>query len=266
MPNFPPVDRLLSLLPPNWQARLASCGVEAVQEGMSATPVFRVTCVDSRAYLKVTTGRDGDELRAEIQRTAWLAANGIRAPSILATLDQGGVVAMLTGELSGKRPQDCLDSVEAILATVAQGLIGLHSLPVADCPFDERTPVRLRRALESINRHEIDPAHFAERNRALTAQQIYERLIAEIPQAEDLVVIHGDADFDNLRVDAAGQLGFLDCGRSGRGDRYVDLERVTTSIEERFGPRWVEPFLQSYGLTRWDRDRALFFADLYELF
>ena len=80
------------------------------------------------------------------------------------------------------------------------------------------------------------------------------------------MLVHGDAMFDNLVMDAAGAVGFLDCGQAGRGDRYLDLALLTGEIEEYFGADGVRVFLAAYGLAQWDEEKATFFCDLYELF
>jgi len=109
----------------------------------------------------------------------------------------------------------------------------------------------------------------AEARRAVTGLRslgIHERLAASVPAREDIVVVHGDATFDNILIDAAGAVGFLDCGRAGRGDRYFDLALLAAEIEEHFGGDGVGVFLDAYGLSRWDDCKAAFFRDLYELF
>ena len=92
------------------------------------------------------------------------------------------------------------------------------------------------------------------------------RLAADAPRiTEDIVLVHGDATFDNLLIDRDGNLGFIDCGHAGRGDRTLDLEAVTSDIEEHFGPQWIEHFARSYG-TALNPAKLRFFDDLYELF
>jgi aminoglycoside 3'-phosphotransferase II len=266
MPKPNATDSAVSLLSRDWLDRLHPCDIHPVKSGMSAASVYRVVRAGMpTAYLKIMHGHDAGELRAEAERTRWLGANGICVPPVFDTYDRGDVTAALFGELAGWSPRQCERPAREIIDIVARGLKNLHSRPVAECPFDEGTPARLRKALSSIQRGEVDPAHFADRNTGLTARQIYDRLVAAVPE-EDLVVIHGDATFDNLRLDGDNGLGFLDCGRSGVGDRYVDLVCVIDSIEDDLGREWVAPFLASYGLPAWDARRARFFGDLYELF
>jgi aminoglycoside 3'-phosphotransferase-2 len=86
------------------------------------------------------------------------------------------------------------------------------------------------------------------------------------PPSEDIVVVHGDATLTNLIIGANGDLGFVDCGHCGRGDRYIDLAVLAAEIEEHHGPEAAMRFIRAYGLDFWDARKARYFSDLYELF
>jgi aminoglycoside 3'-phosphotransferase-2 len=237
-----------------------------VDAGMSAAAVFRISASSQICYLKIAS-RDGtDALRQEIARTAWLSTHGVLVPRLLRTLEAANVVAMLTAELPGVAIAHCERPIRNTIEIIARAFAALHALPAAACPFDESVEARLARARKLIAHGDIEPAHFASRNRLFTPRQIHDRLAALVPAATDPVVVHGDATFDNMRIDDGGKLGLLDCGHAGRGDKYVDIERIASEIEEHFGARWIEVFRQSYGVETWDAARAEFFADLYELF
>ncbi|MGH7248223.1 MAG: phosphotransferase, partial [Pseudomonadota bacterium] len=80
-----------------------------------------------------------------------------------------------------------------------------------------------------------------------------------------IVVVHGDAKFDNMLIDDDGNVGFIDCGHVGRGDRYLDLEATISDVDEHFGPAWIGMFARDYGVQL-DPAKLQFFSDLYELF
>ena len=112
---------------------------------------------------------------------------------------------------------------------------------------------------------EVDPDTFASRNVGTAPQVLLARLSANPPD-QDLVVVHGDATLTNLIVDAQGDVGFVDCGSAGCGDRYIDLAVLADQIEEYHGTEAAAHFVRAYGLRSWDSAKALYFSDLYELF
>jgi aminoglycoside 3'-phosphotransferase-2 len=254
-------------LPPDWQSELRACDVMVVHGGMSGATLYRVQHPDrGDAYLKMATGPHLAALRAEIERTAWLGGRGVRVPALLRVFDDDGIAAVMMKALAGAHPGDAHRPVGDIIRAVARGLCGLHALPVHDCPFDETVASRLAEACEMMSRGLVDPDHFADRNRGLAPKDIYDRLLRTRPTSEDLVLVHGDATFDNMLITVDGNIGFIDCGHAGRGDRYLDLSAITEAIADHFGAEWVETFRRAYGNIRLDAAKLAFFSDLYELF
>jgi aminoglycoside phosphotransferase len=257
----------LSALPNAWRRSLRRYRIEPVERGMSDASLFRLRDrAGSELYLKMIRGAGLSDLRAEVERTKWLAEHNVRVPQFLRVFDNDSLSAGLMTALPGRHPQDRGTPLPELMDHLAKGLSGFHSLPTSDCPFDETVRTRLERARDLIQSGLIDPEHFSERNQGQAAQTIYGRLMRNIPQGEDLVVVHGDATFDNLLMGDDGAVGFLDCGHAGRGDRYLDLSTIIADIDDYFGSIGVELFLMSYGKTRLDPEKLAFFDDLYELF
>jgi aminoglycoside 3'-phosphotransferase-2 len=205
-------------------------------------------------------------LHDEAERTAWLDSRGIRVPRTLREHDEAGSFAVLMSAVPGASPGDGAQDPSQVVPRLAAALAALHRLPAESCPFDETLAVRLARAQQDVARDGINGDDFDARNAGVTPADLLRRLAATMPKSEDLVVIHGDATFDNIRADADGSVGFIDCGRAGRADRYVDLCLVGAEIEEHFGADWLTPFVRAYGLRSWDDGKARWFSDLYELF
>jgi aminoglycoside phosphotransferase len=249
-------------VPPAWRA---GCRLEPVS-GMSGAATWRLRNPRGDRYVKIAAARHAADLRQEIARTRWLAVQGIRVAPVLDTVDDGTTVAMLSGALPGVAPQACGLAPEETVTLIARAFARLHALPTDACPFDETVAARIKRARDEIARGAVDPAQFDERNRGQTPEQIHERLAASVPAREDIVVVHGDATFDNILIDAAGAVGFLDCGRAGRGDRTLDLALLAADIGEHFAADRVRVLLAAYGVSQWDEEKAAFFRDLYELF
>jgi aminoglycoside phosphotransferase len=254
-------------LPPDWQPQLRASHVTAVHGGMSGATLYRVQHPDrGDAYLKIACGPHVAALRAEIERTTWLGGRGVTVPRLLRVFDDGRIGAVMMTALAGAHPGDVRQPVGDIIRALARGLCGLHALPVHDCPFDETVASRLAQAREMMSRGLVAPEHFADRNRGLDPQDIYDRLLRTPPASEDLALVHGDATFDNMLITVDGNIGFIDCGHAGRGDRYLDLSAIAEAIADHFGPEWVETFGRAYGNIRLDAAKLAFFSDLYELF
>jgi aminoglycoside phosphotransferase len=268
-------DDALQLLPPSWRTTLAGHEVEPMS-GMGGASVFRVSdAAGGCRYLKLASGPDADPLRQEITRTEWLSSNHIRVPEFLmkAFTDEVAAVLMtpvpgrhLSGHQASGHPPPRPGDLAAMVRTIGRGLARLHSLPAADCPFDETPRIRLRRARAAIDRNLIDASEFDDRNAGITPAALYQRLDETIPEREEIVVVHGDATLENMLIGVDGELGFVDCGHAGRSDRYLDLALVEADLRGAFGRDAAEGFTAAYGIRRWDDRKAAFFRDLYEFF
>lgn len=262
MPDNP---LLRSLHLEHW-AELAGARIEPVTEGMSGALLFRVSanCQPVR-YLKVAQDDAIPALRREIERTKWLAGKGLSVPPILRVEEKSDQAVMLTQAVPGLPAETTTLTPARLIPALAHGLATLHQLPPASCPFDESLAVRLSNAANAVASGEVDPESFDPRNRGTTPESLLTRLAENQPE-QDIVVVHGDATLTNLVVDEEGNLGFVDCGNAGYGDRYIDLAVLHGEIQERFGPEAAALFVRSYGLCDWDANRARYFSDLYELF
>jgi aminoglycoside 3'-phosphotransferase II len=256
-----------SSLPASWQRNLRRFRLERIRRGMGDAAVFRASHpVSGELYLKVTDVAGLSNLRSEVRRTKWLGTHGVRVPRILRIFDDDRLGVVLMTAIPGRHPEEVERSSSEVIDRLARSLCELHAIPINDCPFDETVPTRLDRAQQAIKRGAIEPEHFAKRNRKLTPEALYTRLSAAAPPHEDIVLVHGDARFDNILIDDEGRVGFIDCGHSGRGDRYLDLEAVIADINEHFGTKCVRAFAHLYGETEFDLTKLRFFSDLYELF
>ena len=259
---------VLSVLPAEWQAKMAEKGLVPVTSGMSGAYVFRILDPQSGdRYLKVGIGTNADQLRREGARTKWLASEGLRVPEVVMQFDGANLFAMTMAALDGQSSVfTSPDNWRPVVGAIAHAFAAMHSLPTNACPFDESLNVRLARARELIRRGEIDAAQFHTRNAGITPEGLYRRLEAGIPAQEDCVVTHGDATLSNLIFGNDGKIGFVDCGNCGKSDRYVDLAPLFGELADQFGPQARDMFLETYGRLHWDMQKVEFYSDLYELF
>jgi len=250
---------LLERLRADWQLG----AVMPVEEGMSDAAVFRV---GADRFLKLAEDRAAAAaLREEILRTQWLAAQGVRVPATMRVHDDGDCAAWLSAALPGTSAMDQKLAPVELVSQVGRALRALHALAVDACPFDETIEARLATARRDIDAGAVDPEQFDDRNAGVSPEEIFRRL-TQNPPVEDLVVAHGDAALNNMLIGPDGTIGFVDCGRAGRADRYLDLAVTANYIAEIHGEKWIGPFARAYGEAEWRQDKAQYFLDLYELF
>ncbi|WP_459957577.1 phosphotransferase [Nocardia sp. IFM 10818] len=232
----------------------------AVNELFGADPVFSddhegasggVVNVNGTYWMK-----RGSEAVAEHARLVWLEAQGLPVPKValfdadVLVLADAGVASLASAEL---------DSPGTAMGEV---LRRLHALPIADCPFDARIDTMLRLARRQVAEGLVDAEDFDDDNAGRTPEAVLEQLIAERPETEDLVVVHGDYTPSNVLE--GGML--IDLGRLGVADRYRDIALALRDLEDDFGPGEVAAFLAAYGLSEPDQRRVHYYRLLDELF
>ncbi|MFE7801955.1 phosphotransferase [Nocardia sp. NPDC057440] len=162
-------------------------------------------------------------------------------------------------EVPGGYPAEATGTVGALMGAL---LRSLHSIPIAECPFDGRLDSMLTRAARRVLHGLIDPEDFDEDHEHLVPEQILDRLHAQRPDERDLVVAHGD--FTPSNVLEGGIL--IDVGDLGVADRYRDLALAERDLREDFGADEVRAFFTAYGLDEPDRRRLDYYRLLDELF
>ncbi|MEV4894512.1 phosphotransferase [Nonomuraea sp. NPDC055795] len=202
--------------------------------------------------------RRGPEAVAEHERLAWLRERAGVAEvaafegDVLVTADTG--VETLAADEGTDDP--------GVGAAMGRALRELHAVPVTDCPFDGRLDVLLAQARRNVVEGRVDAGDFDDDNLGRTPMQVYERLLAERPEGEDLVVAHGD--FTPSNVMANGVL--IDLARLGVADRHRDLAIALRDLSGDFGPAAVAAFLSAYGPEAPDEAKLAYYRLIDELF
>jgi aminoglycoside phosphotransferase len=136
---------------------------------------------------------------------------------------------------------------------------------VAACPFDFRLDTALAHAQARVQGGLVDPEEdFHPEHRHLTPIAALAELERLRPDAEDLVVCHGDYCPPNILIADGEITGFVDLGELGVADRWWDLAIASWSITWNLGPGWEDLFLRAYGTNR-DPGRVAFYRLLYDL-
>jgi aminoglycoside 3'-phosphotransferase II len=252
-------------MPSAWQNRLAKYRWIAQTIGESGALVFRLEAADHPPlFVKSEPIGKFNELSNEILRLRWLAAQGIAVPDILDQAEANGHLWLLMSAVPGR---DLASNAElpaqAVIEIVARSLQLLHRLDIANCPFDHRLDNRIPVAHARMIGNQVDESDFDEVGPS--AAELFEKLLAMRPRAEDLVVTHGDACLPNILSEGSQFSGFVDCARLGIADRYQDLALASRSIEHNLGVEWVGPFFSLYGIDA-DPTRVAYYRLLDEFF
>lgn len=242
------LDELPRTLPPKVAAVLGADPTwSAEHEGKSGGVVH----VDGAYWVK-----QGPYAAAEYERLNWLRSKGIQVPDI--AVFESDVLVLADAGL----PSLAAEPTASVGAVMGALLRRLHDIPVTECPFDRRLDVMLAQARRRVLEGLVDAEDFDDDHRGLTPEQIYQRLLAERPPDEDLVVAHGD--FTPSNVLDGGLL--IDLGGVGVADRYRDLALVERDLPADFGVDELRAFYAAYGLAEPDRRRLDYYRLLDELF
>jgi len=238
----------MSFGPGSWTERLSSYSAVPQTIGRSGDEVLSLIRDGiPLLFLKSEPADPLSELPGEAERLRWLGLQGVPCPEVAAFTTEGRRHWLLMSALPGRDLASAPDvAPERLVTLAADALRLLHGVDIGNCPFDHRAGHRVARARQRLDAGEVDAADLDEPGGDL--ERLYARLCQTMPQAEDLVVTHGDASMPNLMVSAGGTFaGFIDCGRLGVADRWQDLAIASKSIAHNYGDAHVLPFLERYG-------------------
>jgi kanamycin kinase len=207
-------------------------------------------CGEGARFVKWAPAGSSLDLAAEAVRLSWAAAF-TPVPRVLEEGRDDGGAWLLTAAVPGEsavHPRWLRDPATAVTA-IGEGLRALHdSLPVGECPFDWSAAVQLSEARQRAAAGLLHPSTWQPAHIALSVPEVLARL-ADVPDADRLVVCHGDACSPNTLIDEDGRWsGHVDLGRLGTADRWADLAVATMSTEWNYGPGWERPLLEAYGV------------------
>ncbi len=252
-------------LPSELQRELGDSIIDQTHEGMSGTSVFRLESHQQPdRYLKVAARCSEQDLHPELSRLLWLQGR-LPVPQVLYWSEDAERQYLLISALPGLVLYDdaIREHLPSLIRLYASGLRQIHAL--RGCPFDARLDVKIDIAARRLHEGALDAANFSKER---TAKSAFRELLDTRPEETDLVFAHGDYCTPNLLVDPETLKlnGFIDWGRAGVADRYLDLAIAGRSIDYNFGSEWVEPFFLAYGITDIDHAKVKFYRLLDEFF
>lgn len=255
-------------LPSCLTKRLRGRRILPVTHGKSGDRVYRLTSAgEPTLYLKVAPPGRGRELEAETTRMEWFQGR-VSVPAIVDSGVDEGWTWLLMSEVSGTALHDERFSGRShdVARMLAGGLRQFHSLPISECPFDQRLDHVLSVAHQRMEAGTVDEDDFDAARLGSSAAELWGEVLERRPATENLVVVHGDYCLPNVIVRDDMVSGFVDLGRAGVADRHLDLALVTRSLVSNGHAEAVETFFEAYGLAEVDEEKIRFYRLLDEFF
>lgn len=256
-------------LPPSLAALTAGYEWRRDTVGESGGAVYRLSSHVHAPdlYLKHGCGEIAGDVTDEMARLMWLAGRTC-APFVRHFVGGPGEAWLLMDAIPGRTAYQALEAGDAatpIVDALARHLKRLHAISVEDCPFTSDHRFRLARARARLEAGLVDADDFDAEREGMTAQAVWDQMIALLPLSTDTVVTHGDYSLDNLILRDGEVVGCIDVGRAGLADRYQDLAIAWNGLGA-FGRPLQARFLQTYGVDRLDERKLSFHLMLDEFF
>jgi aminoglycoside phosphotransferase len=247
----------------------AARGFEPFGHGMSGDVTLRIEGERS-VFAKVADPArriSRESLAREIAALRWLDGRA-GAPRLIWAGETLGRPAMLTEALAGTALHDLTpDRAEAGLIAGIAALRALHSRSIDDCPLDQRLAVKLSEAWRRVEQCEVGRSEFDPDNTGRSPEDLWETMLAERPDAEDLVFTHGDASLPNFILRGEGAAGVVDLGLAGVSDRYQDFALFLRSSAHNFPGVDAGALLRAhYPLAALDERKLKFYRRLDEFY
>ena len=259
------------MLPPLPASMTAKLGRRALSPGptvgMTGDALYWVEG-EPASLLKVST-RWQAELEYQAQALRWLEGR-LPVARVLAFEKGEGLAALWMTRLKGADGVDlCRQAApEEVATSFALALRQVHSLPIDNCPLDQRLDRKVALAEARARNGEVDEDDLDECRRGLPVEELLGQLHERRPKDEDLVFTHGDYCVPNVMFEQGQLSGFVDLGRCGVADRYQDLALLVRSLALKVnaGQDLSGVVAKVYAIDKWDQAKVEYYQLLDEFF
>ena len=202
-----------------------------------------------------------------VQREAavlqWLSGK-LKVPEVVVTGETDAAEYMIMRAVPGRLLASLKSDQHAGLM-LQEALRLVQAVPIDDCPFNAGVAVRLRELDYLLAQGLVEDDPDLEQWPGLaTPADLVRRLHATMP-LEDLVFSHGDLNDANVFLDGTSDVYFIDLGRGGKADRWLDIAFVHRDLREAISDRMAANFLAHLGQAD-EPEKRVFFEQLDELF
>ena len=175
--------------------------------------------------LKIRPADSPDAEDTQILR--WLEGK-LPVPQVAAHEVQDGQDWLLMTRIRGKElcAPEVMNRPALLLDCMAEALHMLWAVPVKEWPFGRTVQGCLERAEETVRAGRFDPSDCEPETFGpggfRDPEELLRWLNSHLPP-QDTVLTHGDFCLPNLFTDGKRFTGFIDIGRAGAADRWMDL-------------------------------------------
>ncbi|EOM1332081.1 aminoglycoside 3'-O-phosphotransferase AphA16, partial [Enterobacter hormaechei] len=246
--------------------------IERDTEGWSPAEVYSVTTKKKRWFLKRSHTRYNKttyNVRREKEIIEW-AYPKFRVPQIIHYEEAKEYNSLLMNHIGGSSLEMLGPSItlEKYIDYYVQSLKLMQSINIENCPYNnciKNRIIELEYLLEndladinSNNWEEDTREHF--RN----GKDLFNYIVNNKPN-EDLVFSHGDMTNSNIFIENE-EVGFIDLGRCGLADKWVDIAFCVRDIREISNEnKWIKMLFDKLEIVpNWDKMRYYILLD--ELF
>jgi len=206
-------------------------GFEAIGEGATNAEITRFEMDGARYFLKSVgmeyAGRANSAIH-EAEVLHWLRER-LNVPRVLGRGREAAREFFVMEELAGRHISAFAGEPELFARILAQAVLALRAVDVAECPFDAGVATRLAERAQSMadGMADIDTEDWEADNPFADPVELYKWLMANIPDFEPTFT-HGDLP-SNIFVDG-DNISFYDIGRGGVGDKWADIALCVRDI------------------------------------
>ncbi|WP_207165996.1 APH(3') family aminoglycoside O-phosphotransferase [Pseudomonas protegens] len=194
----------------------------------------------------------------------WLDGR-LKVPELVLVESGGEGEFMITRSVPGVPLSSCIAAGQPALPLFREALHQMQSVAVDECPFDAGVSMRLAELdylmAQGLCAAEYDLAQWP----GLAGPEALRTHLQRTRPIEDLVFSHGDLGDSNIFIDGRDELYFIDLGRGGLADRWLDIAFIQRDLREVLCEADAAEFLQGLGLPD-NPSRRIFFEQLDELF
>lgn len=259
-------------LPLDLQKRLADEHYTLDNIGMSGSQVL----IFADKVLKIQ--ENSVESEHEVVMLQWLSGK-FPVPKVLYHTVENGRSFLLMSRVHGNMSceKEYLEQPKLLAKILADGLKALWSIDVTDCPVKSGIDEKLAIAQRAVENDEVDMEDAEPETFGANGFSSPKELLAWLENnrpAEEPVLSHGDYCLPNIFVKDGQLSAFIDIGRSGVADKWLDIAICYRSLKHNYDGTYTgeayegfcpELFFEELGIEP-DWEKIKYYILLDELF